>query len=168
MAARKISARKLSVDMHRKLSAISNCSEISDISVRLGMNPDDFKSTIQNILDLDVGGEEWLSEDEDSLLGYGQDEEAIRDYHPSASSLSPQDRTRKKSEIITINARKSSTGSDDSLNSAEDMKKVEIDMDSLKNVLNIYSKHQRKISVSKLIGQPTPRQLLDAGTNKQI
>ena len=48
---RKISqGRKLSTDMHRKLSAISNCSDVSNLSVMLGMDPNDFKSTIQNIL----------------------------------------------------------------------------------------------------------------------
>ena len=46
---RKIS-RKLSSDMQRKLSAISNCSDVSNLSVVLGMDPNDFKSTIQNIL----------------------------------------------------------------------------------------------------------------------
>ena len=49
-AERKISARKLSMDMQRKLSAISNCSDVSNLSVMLGMEPNDFKSTIQNIL----------------------------------------------------------------------------------------------------------------------
>ena len=43
-------ARKLSSDMQRKLSAISNCSDVSNLSVILGMDPNDFKSTIQNIL----------------------------------------------------------------------------------------------------------------------
>ena len=48
---RKISqGRKLSTDMQRKLSAISNCSDVSNLSVMLGMDPNDFKSTIQNIL----------------------------------------------------------------------------------------------------------------------
>ena len=48
---RKISQnRKLSTDMQRKLSAISNCSDVSNLSVMLGMDPNDFKSTIQNIL----------------------------------------------------------------------------------------------------------------------
>ena len=47
---RKISGRKLSSDMQRKLSAISNCSDVSNLSVVLGMDPNDFKSTIQNIL----------------------------------------------------------------------------------------------------------------------
>ena len=48
---RKISVgRKLSTDMHRKLSAISNCSDISNLSFKLGMDPEDFKSTVQNIL----------------------------------------------------------------------------------------------------------------------
>lgn len=36
--------------MQRKLSAISNCSDVSNLSVILGMDPNDFKSTIQNIL----------------------------------------------------------------------------------------------------------------------
>ena len=48
---RKVSQnRKLSTDMQRKLSAISNCSDVSNLSVMLGMDPNDFKSTIQNIL----------------------------------------------------------------------------------------------------------------------
>ena len=48
---RKISSsRKLSMDMHRKLSAISTCSDVSNLSYKLGMEPDDFKCTIKNIL----------------------------------------------------------------------------------------------------------------------
>ena len=43
-------SRKLSTDVHRKLSAISNCSNVSDISVRFGMDPNDFRSTISDIL----------------------------------------------------------------------------------------------------------------------
>ncbi len=43
-------SRKLSVDVHRKLSAISNCSDVSNISFKLGMDPGEFKSTISNIL----------------------------------------------------------------------------------------------------------------------
>merc|ERR1711953_445958 len=67
-AERKISARKLSMDMQRKLSAISNCSDVSNLSVMLGMEPNDFKSTIQNILELDLG-EDWPeSEDESENL----------------------------------------------------------------------------------------------------
>ena len=49
MSGRKTS-RKLSVDAHRKLSAISNCSDVSGISVRLGMDAGEFKSTISDIL----------------------------------------------------------------------------------------------------------------------
>ena len=45
-----IAGRKLSTDVHRKLSAISNCSDISNLSFKLGMDPSDFKSTIQSIL----------------------------------------------------------------------------------------------------------------------
>ena len=44
------SSRKLSMDMHRKLSAISTCSDVSNLSYKLGMEPDDFKCTIKNIL----------------------------------------------------------------------------------------------------------------------
>eukprot|EP00094_Tigriopus_californicus_P003611 TCALIF_03473-PA protein Name:"Protein of unknown function" AED:0.55 eAED:0.74 QI:0/0/0/0.33/0.5/0.33/3/0/153 len=88
-------SRKLSTDMHRKLSAISTCSNVSDISLRLGMDPNDFKSTIQNILgmanygndnqtmiigndfcyhsiDLDVG-DAWELESEDGLSCYGDE-----------------------------------------------------------------------------------------------
>merc|ERR1712141_819344 len=64
-AERKISARKLSMDMQRKLSAISNCSDVSNLSVMLGMEPNDFKSTIQNILELDLG-EDWPESEDES------------------------------------------------------------------------------------------------------
>merc|ERR1712141_423685 len=115
-AERKISARKLSMDMQRKLSAISNCSDVSNLSVMLGMDPNDFKSTIQNILELDLG-EDWPeSEDESDLT-------------------------------------ESATGSQtstDSLDDVEDFAPVDIDLDSIKNVLNRYEKHNRKISMTKL------------------
>merc|ERR1712109_7721 len=65
---RKISGRKLSSDMQRKLSAISNCSDVSNLSVVLGMDPNDFKSTIQNILELDIG-EDWVDSEDESELG---------------------------------------------------------------------------------------------------
>merc|ERR1712223_153313 len=98
---RKISqGRKLSTDMHRKLSAISNCSDVSNLSVMLGMDPNDFKSTIQNILELDIG-EDWPeSEDESELTEY-------------ASEQNPVQIERKNSEVVQItpDQRKSSTGS---------------------------------------------------------
>merc|ERR1711993_905 len=99
-AERKISARKLSMDMQRKLSAISNCSDVSNLSVMLGMDPNDFKSTIQNILELDLG-EDWPeSEDESDLTEY-------------ATEQNPIQIERKKSEVVRIipDQRKSSTGS---------------------------------------------------------
>merc|ERR1712228_673415 len=65
---RKISGRKLSSDMQRKLSAISNCSDVSNLSVVLGMDPNDFKSTIQNILELDIG-DDWVDSEDESELG---------------------------------------------------------------------------------------------------
>merc|ERR1719189_2687159 len=97
---RKISGRKLSSDMQRKLSAISNCSDVSNLSVMLGMDPNDFKSTIQNILELDIG-EDWPeSEDESELTEY-------------ASEQNPVQIERKNSEVVQItpDQRKSSTGS---------------------------------------------------------
>merc|ERR1712223_1147093 len=116
-AERKISARKLSMDMQRKLSAISNCSDVSNLSVMLGMEPNDFKSTIQNILELDLG-EDWPeSEDESELTEY-------------ASEQNPVQIERKNSEVVQItpDQRKSSTGSQtstDSLDDVEDFRPVD-------------------------------------------
>ena len=50
VAQRRKTSRKLSADLHRKLSAISTCSDVSNISVKLGLDPGDFKSTLKNIL----------------------------------------------------------------------------------------------------------------------
>ena len=47
---RRKTSRKLSADLHRKISAISTCSDVSNFSVKLGMDPGDFKSTLKNIL----------------------------------------------------------------------------------------------------------------------
>ena len=38
------------MDMHRKLSAISTCSDVSNLSFKLGMEPEDFKCTLKSIL----------------------------------------------------------------------------------------------------------------------
>merc|ERR1712170_73451 len=143
-AERKISARKLSTDMQRKLSAISNCSDVSNLSVMLGMEPNDFKSTIQNILELDLG-EDWPeSEDEsESICGSESLPAEIINQVVAAE--------RKNSQTVRIvpDQRKSSTGSNvstDSLDEAESFEPVDIDVDSLKTVLSRY----RKISMSKL------------------
>ena len=58
---------------------------------------------------------------------------------------------RKVSEIITINVdRKSSTGSQvsnaDSLDDADEFVPVDIDVGTVKQVLNMYQKHSRKVS----------------------
>ena len=50
--------RKLSVDFARKLSAISCASDVSCISHRLGMEQDQLKSVVQDILELDLN-DEW-------------------------------------------------------------------------------------------------------------
>jgi len=105
------------------------------------MDPNDFKSTIQNILELDIG-EDWPeSEDESELTEY-------------ASEQNPVQIERKNSEVVQItpDQRKSSTGSQtstDSLDDVEDFCPVDINLDSLKHVLNKYEKH-RKISMTKL------------------
>jgi len=119
-AAYNVANRKLSSDVQRKLSAISNCSDVSNLSFKLGMDPNDFKSTIQNILDLDVG-DGWSvhgDSDEDELSCYGdesqmnrfQDVDAATDeQHRTELQLQPK---RKISEVVTINVdRKTSTGS---------------------------------------------------------
>merc|ERR1739848_340161 len=142
---RKISSRKLSPDMQRKLSAISNCSDVSNLSVVLGMDPNDFKSTIQNILELDIG-DDWVdSEDESELGDYATE-------NLPAEIVNKAERKQGQSVRIVPDQRKSSTGSQtstDSLDDAEVFKPVEIDIDSLKGVLHKYEKH-RKISMSKL------------------
>lgn len=142
---RKISyGRKLSTDMQRKLSAISNCSDVSNLSLKLGMDPVDFRVTVQNILELDVddGWEAGNSEDESGMSCYGDED------------IKAGPGSRKNSEVVTIqpDQRKSSTGSTastDSLDEAEHFEPVNIDVSSLKSVLNRYDKH-RKISMSKL------------------
>ena len=159
-------SRKLSTDLHRKLSAISTCSDVSNISYKLGMDPGDFKSTIQNILgtgslfncvrithvlmiiltDLDVG-EGWDLESEDGLSCYG--EEQIRADFDLEDDV-PND-------VITVNVeRKSSTGSQvsttDSLNAAEDFEPVHVDLTSIRTALSMYQRHnQKKISMSKIV-----------------
>jgi len=143
---RKISSsRKLSMDMHRKLSAISTCSDVSNLSYKLGMEPDDFKCTIKNILDLDVG-EAWTLDSDDELSCYGDDITSNVTIDDGANSASNND-------LVTLQVdRKSSTGSQistDSLDSAEEFVPVQIDVNSVKSVLNLYQKH-RKISMSKI------------------
>lgn len=137
MAAARKTSRKLSSDMHRKLSAISNCSEISNISYKLGMDPGDFKSTIDNILELDVG-EAWNldSDDECGMSCYGDEGEAER-------------------EIATVHVekRKTSTGSNcsaDSIDAAcDDFEPVKVDLSAVKGAIAMYEKH-KKISVSRV------------------
>merc|ERR1712062_570763 len=140
-AERKISARKLSMDMQRKLSAISNCSDVSNLSVMLGMEPNDFKSTIQNILELDLG-EDWPESEDES-------EEICGSESVPADIINKVERKNSQTVRIVPDQRKSSTGSNvstDSLDEAESFQPVDIDVDSLKTVLTRY----RKISMSKL------------------
>merc|ERR1712062_455269 len=135
---------KMSVDMQRKLSAISNCSDVSNLSVMLGMEPNDFKSTIQNILELDLG-EDWPESEDESEEICGSESVPADIINKVVSA------ERKNSQTVRIvpDQRKSSTGSNvstDSLDEAESFQPVDIDVDSLKTVLTRY----RKISMSKL------------------
>lgn len=162
---RKIShGRKLSTDVHRKLSAISNCSDISNLSFKLGMDPNDFKSTIQNILDLDISDGWSVGDSDDELSCYGEETnhsrlEALDSELATAARSGVSDSAkmaglkRKTSEVVTINVdRKSSTESQasnaDSLDGADDFVPVNIDVDTVKQVIHLYQKHNRKASTS--------------------
>ncbi|XP_071746296.1 uncharacterized protein [Lepeophtheirus salmonis] len=167
MAVRKVSNRKLSSDMHRKLSAISNCSDVSDISQKLGMAPSEFKKTVKNILDFDIGGESWSDED-DTSFAYEEEDDAP---YKEITFNVPAPPRRKISQVLTRPEPKKSTHSQisvDSLDTAEDFSPVDIDIDALKNVLDLYNHHQRKISLSKVINQPTPRERIEKETTKRM
>jgi len=135
--------RKLSVDVARKLSAISVASDVSAISHRFGMEQDQLKSIVQDILELDinddweVGSDDGLSEFED--IDLGDDPTVWKEL---------------QKENILIDERKSSTRSEastDSLDEAEDFRPVEINLGEIKSVLNLYKKH--KISMSRITGE---------------
>eukprot|EP00096_Caligus_rogercresseyi_P016846 TRINITY_DN98_c0_g1_i1.p1 TRINITY_DN98_c0_g1~~TRINITY_DN98_c0_g1_i1.p1 ORF type:complete len:165 (-),score=40.47 TRINITY_DN98_c0_g1_i1:85-579(-) len=164
MAVRKVSNRKLSTDMHRKLSAISNCSDVSDISTKLGMDPGEFKKTVRNILDFDIGGESWSDED-DLSLSYDKEDD---DTYQEISFNVPAPPRRKISQVLVRPEPKISQVSVDSLNTAEDFSPVDIDLQALKNVLDLYNHHKRKISLSKLVGQPSPRELIEKETQRHM
>ncbi len=126
--------------MHRKLSAISNCSDISNISLKLGMEPGDFKSTIDSILELDVG-EAWQLESEDGLSCYGDDHDALADFGEEDVTFT-----------VRVN-RKTSTGSQTSTDSidaaSDDFEPVKVELGAVKSAIALYEKH-KKISMSKV------------------
>jgi len=143
-----IAGRKLSTDVHRKLSAISNCSDISNLSFKLGMDPSDFKSTIQSILDLDrIDGWSTIddgSDDDESLGCYAEESVKSSELLKQSTAASAAAQTiqtqqlpqteaaapsqmpphvkrhqRNVSEVVTINVdRKASTGSQGSTGSS--------------------------------------------------
>ncbi|XP_023326919.1 uncharacterized protein LOC111700275 [Eurytemora carolleeae] len=73
MSGRKIS-RKLSVDFVRKISAISIASDVSEISGRFGMEQDELKSIMKDILELDLNND-WEVGSEDGMSEYGDERE---------------------------------------------------------------------------------------------
>merc|ERR1712115_255687 len=121
---RKVSTqRKLSSNFVRKLSAISVADDVSGISNKLGMEQDQLRSIMQDIIELDLNND-WELGSEDGLSEYGEDG------HTDDMSLW---------QIST-----------DSLDRAEDFTPVEINLKEVQTVLNLYHKH--KTSVGALTG----------------
>jgi len=115
------------------------------------MDPNDFKDTIKNILDLDIDDKWDVESDEECSLSCYGGEDVPNDY-----------------VTVYVEQRKSSTGSqvsqvsNDSLNQAEAFQPVEIDMTTVKTALNMYQKHNRKISMSKVVGVSGAKTLEEA------
>merc|ERR1712038_645940 len=124
-----MSGRKLSTDVSRKLSAISTAPDVSAISDKLGMEQGTLKTIVKDILDMDsrnkweVTSEDELSDFEDE--GWETDEQIY--------------------EIVRLEQRKKdSTGSQASNASMEDP--VDINMDEINQVINMYRRHQISIT----------------------
>ena len=142
-ADRKVSTRKLSTDFVRKISCISTASDVSGISGRFGMEQDQLRSIMQDILELDLNND-WELGSEDGMSEYGED----RDSEDMSLWQELQN------ETVTLDQRKSSNtsqASTDSLDSAEDFRPVEINMAEMKTVLAMYQRH--KVSVTTMTGQ---------------
>jgi len=137
MSGRKIS-RKLSVDMVRKISAISVASDISEISCRFGMDQDEMKTIMQDILELDLNND-WELSSEDGMSEYGEE-------RPGEISLWQE--LREQTVRLNVDQRKisntstSSEDSVDSLNSAEDFAPVDINLGEVKAILSKYQKRK--------------------------
>lgn len=143
LADRKVSTRKLSTDFVRKISCISTASDVSGISGRFGMEQDQLRSIMQDILELDLNND-WELGSEDGMSEYGED----RDSEDMSLWQELQN------ETVTLDQRKSSNtsqASTDSLDSAEDFRPVEINMAEMKTVLAMYQRH--KVSVTTMTGQ---------------
>jgi hypothetical protein len=140
---RKVSQRKLSTDFVRKLSAISVASDVSCISGRFGMEQDQLRSIMQDILELDLN-DDWELGSDDGMSEYGDDR--------GSEDLSLWQELQ--NETVTLDQRKTSSSSEastDSLDRAEDFHPVQINLGEVKTVLSMYQKH--KVSVGSLTGQ---------------
>merc|ERR1711953_249184 len=124
-----MSGRKLSTDVSRKLSAISTAPDVSLISDKLGMEQGTLKTIVKDILDMDSRNKwEVTSEDE------------VSDYDEEGWETDEQ-----IYEIVRLEQRKKdSTGSQSSNASMEDP--VDINMDEINQVINMYRRHQISIS----------------------
>merc|ERR1712080_800817 len=126
----------------RKLSAITGAQDVSGISSKLGMEQDQLRSIMQDIIQLDLNND-WELGSEDGLSEYGEDG------HTEDISLWQELRN----ETVSLDVRKESCSSQistDSLDRAEDFTPVEINLKEVQTVLHLYHKH--KTSVSALTG----------------
>jgi len=142
MAERKVSQRKLSTDFVRKLSCISTASDVSCISARLGMEQDQLRSIMQDIIELDLNND-WEVDSEDGMSEYGEDT------HWEDGSSGQE----LKNCVVTLDSRKSSSSSQassDSLDGAEDFNPVQINLGEVQSVLAMYRKH--RVSVTSVTG----------------
>merc|ERR1712062_464442 len=129
-----MSGRKLSTDVSRKLSAISTAPDVSVISDKLGMEQGTLKTIVNDILDMDSRNKwEVTSEDEASDYdeeGWETDEQIY--------------------EIVRREQRKKdSTSSQTSTASTEEPLPLDINMDEINAVINLYRRHQ--ISVTSFV-----------------
>merc|ERR1711953_479281 len=129
-----MSGRKLSTDVSRKLSAISTAPDVSAISDKLGMEQGTLKTIVNDILDMDSRNKwEVTSEDEASDYdeeGWETDEQIY--------------------EIVRLEQRKKdSTSSQTSTASTEEPLPLDINMEEINAVINLYRRHQ--ISVTSFV-----------------
>merc|ERR1712029_323963 len=140
--------RKLSADFSRKLSAISSASDVSCLSARLGLDQNQLKHIVQDIIEMDKKDAWEVASEDEEMSEYGDDWD---DNDPSIWQALNDEAT------VTIEERKSSTGSTsseasmDSLNSGESFRPIEINLGEVKTVLNMYRRH--KISVTSITSE---------------
>jgi len=115
----------------------------SCISGRFGMEQDQLRSIMQDIIELDLN-DDWELGSDDGMSEYGDDR--------GSEDLSLWQELQ--NETVTLDQRKTSSSSEastDSLDSAEEFHPVQINLGEVKTVLSMYQKH--KVSVGSLTGQ---------------